>query len=223
MTLPQTNVLQEKGRKFLTFIRTMRLLWQAAPLSLGVLSGIALLQGLMPVFTIYLTKLVVDAAVALAGGGQGALPLWQLISLWCVSLLAGTGITPWRTLIVQNLHDRFDAYLNRMLLDKANSLPDLGHYENPQFYDDVQFLRSQVRFRPLNFILSSNNLAPLLIRLVALVVLLGSLVWWLPLLMLVALVPELIISLKMERFLFWGQNAKKQSSARNELCDERGA
>jgi len=176
--------------------RAVRLVWSVAPWQTSVLAGLVVLQGLVPAFGVYLTKLVVDAVVALTTGTDAGLPLWQLVALWGAALVLGSALGPWITLLQGNLGERLTLHVNLLLIRKANALPDLSPFEDAAFHDDMDVLRRQASYKPLNLLFCLMTVGHNLITILALLALLGSLAPWLPLLVLVVTVPQAILDME---------------------------
>ncbi|HUM72162.1 MAG TPA: hypothetical protein PLK31_25335, partial [Chloroflexota bacterium] len=100
---------QRVRRLFINFLDILALMWQANPVALAGVILLNILQGLLPLMTAWVTKLLFDLlAQRLAGETTFVWPslLW-LIAAQTVLLLAGQLVTP--------LAAYFKAELNRQL------------------------------------------------------------------------------------------------------------
>ncbi|HEY1013876.1 MAG TPA: ABC transporter ATP-binding protein, partial [Herpetosiphonaceae bacterium] len=138
---------------------------------------------------------IIDAAGHGAWGGLGA----GLLAAWAAAALAGQLIAQWVMLVQASLNERFTAHVEQQLIRKANSLPDLGAFEDPAFYDDLQTLTRQAPHRPLNLMATTVILAPALLTSAGLLSLLGGIAPWLPPLLIATTLPLGAANLRLQR------------------------
>ncbi|AFY46992.1 ABC-type multidrug transport system, ATPase and permease component [Nostoc sp. PCC 7524] len=176
--------------------RSLPLLWAAAPREIIILITVTLLQGFLPAVSVWITKLVVDAvATALSDGGElGWTILLPLVAGWVGALLLTTLLDPWRTALQGNLNDKLMAHMSLMLMRKANTLPDLSRFEDSQFYDELQLLQERVGYQPLSFLENLVELVRSLVTVVVMVALLIPLGFWIPLVIAIATIPQVVVS-----------------------------
>jgi ATP-binding cassette subfamily B protein len=184
------------------------LIWAAA--RRWTLAWVILLvvQGLLPVATVYLTRLLVDSLVA-AMGAHGS---WE--SLRPTLLLAGLmalvlvlaellqGATEWiRTAQSELIQDHISA-----LIHAKSAAVDLAFYESPEYYDQLHRARDDASSRPLALLDSIGGLAQNGITLLAMAVVLIPYGLWLPLLLFVSILPALVVVLRFDwRYHQWWQ------------------
>lgn len=149
------------------------------------MSGMLLIQGLMPALTIWLVKEVVDTVSSGVGLGNVAL----LVTLWAGAALVSQLVAQWVMLVQASLNERFTAHIELLLMRKANSLPDLAAFEDSTFYDSLQLLTKQAAHRPVNLMATTVNIVPNFVASISLLTLMSSLAWWLPPLLVVATLP----------------------------------
>jgi len=177
----------------------LRLAWSASPNDVISLTVITLFQGLFPVFTIYITKLVVDTITT----QTSMMPTAQLVALWALGLVLGQGLDPWRARTSGNLNERLSNAVLLGTIRKANSFPNLEPFEDQNFYSDLQTIYNEANFRPINFVFQTLNIATAIVASVGFLSLLGSLAWWIPVLILATGLPNLIVQQNVERSGFW--------------------
>lgn len=175
--------------------RSLGLLWLAAPGVCTIMAGLLVLQGAMPPLSIWLFKQIIDSVSRGAWLGSGAL----LLGLWAGAALAAQLITQWAMLAQASLNERCTAYVERMLIHKANSLPDLAAFEDRAFYDDLQMLTRLAPYRPLNLMATTVQLLPNLVASAGLLILLGAQADWLPWLLIVTTLPLGWANLRLQR------------------------
>ncbi len=175
--------------------QTLKLVWQAAGTWTLAWVFLLLLQGVLPLATVYLTKVVVDALVqALRSGGN-----WQEVGplvLWG-GLLAGILLL---TELLLNLSqwlratqaDMVQDHVSGLIQAKAVAL-DLAFYETPEYYDRLYRARVDAFSRP---VLLLENLGALLQNGITLTAMAGVLLaysWWLPLVLIFGTLPALAV------------------------------
>jgi ATP-binding cassette subfamily B protein len=175
--------------------RSLRLMWVAAPAVCTSMAGLLILQGAMPPLSIWLFKQIIDSVSQGTWVGSGAL----LLGLWAMASLATQLITQWVMLVQSSLNERFTAYVERMLIQKANSLPDLAAFEDQTFYDDLQMLTRLAPYRPLNLMATTVQLLPNMVASTGLLVLLGTQAAWLPWLLIITTLPLGWANLRLQR------------------------
>ena len=211
------NTQTEKQSSFLRILpilyRSLPLLWGAAPLETTLLALLLFVQGLVPAFSIWLIKIVVDEVMVIAEGGTGSFPIMGLVALWGAALLVEAIIGPWVLWLVGNLNEKLTAHINLILMRKANSLPDLYAFENVEFYNDLQLLQKQAASRPVNLVVILVSASRQLVTVSAMLLLMGSLSWWLPFLILVVAVPQARVMLELQGAT-WKTLIKRSSDSR---------
>ncbi len=198
---PQGHSLLTKIRRALQLDLALRLVWQSAPGWTAASLSITFLQGVLPLATLYLTKLVLDSAatgltaankaqafgqtlvyVALSGGVQLFSALLSALSS-VVNTAQSTAVTNYVSGVIQ-----------------AKSVEvDLAFYENPQYYDKLQRAQNEASFRP---VLVVNNLVQALqsgISLLAMGGLLLSFNWIMGIVLVVAVSPAVFTRLRYSR------------------------
>ena len=148
--------------------RTIGLVWKSAPGGLVALVFLVVAAAAFPLSVAWVGKLIVDAVVAAQAAAPGpardaavAVAIrWVLVEL---GLFVAISLTE-RTigLCRQLVGSRLSIDINVKILEKALTL-NLGHFENPEFYDKLVRARREASSRPLslvqqNFVLLRNTL-----------------------------------------------------------------
>lgn len=201
-------------------LRSLSLLWSAAPKEASFITLLIVLRGLLPAASISISKLVVDrVAISLAGSGElGLLSIGILVAGWVGVLLLEDVLTPWMEVIQGNLNDKLTAHISLLLMDKANSFPDLSRFEDSKFYDELQILQRKLTYQPFQLLQSLAEGGRSFVTLSTMVVLLAPLEIWIPLLMIVAIIPQMIVSLQYEMQIWLTQYGKSPQSRRMQYC-----
>jgi ATP-binding cassette subfamily B protein len=118
----------------------------------GALGGLTLVAALLPLAVAYVGKVIIDAVVA----GDTALTLRLVLLELGVMALQALAMRS-LALVRQLLGARLSVDINLMILRKAQTL-DLRHFEDPEFYDQLQRARREASSRPLSVITDSFTL-----------------------------------------------------------------
>src|SRR2546425_2901194 len=182
---PQPPTLRMVAVKAAVYARALRMLSAAAPVECALLAALLVVQGAAPPLGVWLVREVVDAVVA----DRGTAALALLVALWAGAALLGQLTGDWALLVQGSLNERVTARVELALMSKASQLPDLAPFEDPAFYDELQVLTREATHRPLNLMVIHLYVVPSALTSLGLLLLLGRLAWWLPALLLVAILP----------------------------------
>ena len=194
----------------LHLLPAFKLVWQSSPRWMIARIAVLVFQGVLPLASLYLLKLVIDqvalstTAVDKSAAFQQVLLL--LLLLGGVMLLASV-ITSIAELVSTAQTQRVTDFMQNLLLEKSVAA-DLEYYENAQYYDTLQRAQQEAPFRP-NQIL--NRVAQILQNSISLAGILGllvSLYWGLAAILLVAAFPALLVRLKFSKVLYHWQRRR---------------
>lgn len=178
--------------------RALKIVWAAAPGWTAASLALVAVQGVLPVFTVYLTRAVVNALVAVvdSGGAAASLgPAALAIGLMGLVLLAsellGSAAGYVRTALAEQVQDA----MNGLIHAQAVAL-DLSFYESPAYYDQLQRASIDAVDRPLGLLESLSGLLQSAITLAAMAGVLFTFAWWLPLALLAGTLPALWVALR---------------------------
>lgn len=201
-------------------LRALSFLWSAAPKETFFVTLFIVLQGLLPAASISISKLVVDrVATSLTESRElGFFSIGILVAGWVGALLLEVVLIPWVQALQGNLNDKLTAHLSLFLMNKANSFPDLSRFEDSKFYDELQILQQQLNYQPFKLLQSLAEGGRSFVTLSTMVVLLAPLGAWIPLLVIVAIIPQVIISLQYEMQIWLTLFEKSPQSRRMQYC-----
>jgi ATP-binding cassette subfamily B protein len=103
-------------------------------------------RAFIPVATLWVGKLIIDAVVMLREAPLDLSWLWQLVALEIVIVLAGEILARASALVESLLGDLFANYASMRLMAHAATL-DLFHFEDPAFCDRLERARRQTTNR----------------------------------------------------------------------------
>lgn len=186
-------------------IPALRLVWQSSPKWTVLRLLLVTLQGFLPLMSIYLVKLLVDALT-----DRSANP--QLVLQQSTPLLAGViGITlvtllcrAFSELVNMAQTQRVSDYMRSILHAKSISI-DLAYYENPHYHDTLQRAQQDATTRPNQILTRLAQVGQNTISLVAMVGLLLTLHWGIAIVLLLAAMPTILVRLRYTRQLYHWQ------------------
>jgi ATP-binding cassette, subfamily B, bacterial len=204
----------------------LRFVWQSGPrLSLVNLSTV-IVQGTLPLLGIYLMKLVIDAITAgIAASDKGAAfrHVLLLMGIGLLLIIAGILFNSIAGLVLEAQAQSVTDYMHDLLHAKAIEV-DLEYYENSQYYDTLYRTKQEAPYRPARILSDLLQIGRNSISLLAFSGLLFSLHWSVPVILLAASFPSVIVGFKYSRkFYHWQCNStlkERKGSYLSELLTE---
>jgi ATP-binding cassette, subfamily B, bacterial len=194
--------------QFPFLLRALRLVWAAAPIWTLAWASLLIVQGLLPVATVYLTRTLVNQLVAsIRSGGS-----WEQIqpTLILAAVMLGImaliellqSVTEWiRTAQSELVQDHISALIHA----KSVSV-DLAFYELPEYHDHLYRARDDASYRPLALLESLGGMTQNGLTLVAMGAVLIPYGVWLPLALLASTLPALWVLVRFDwRYHQWWQ------------------
>lgn len=168
------------------------------------------IQGLFPSANLYILKSLTETL------GQDHLlskAAWVLGS-WAVLILLENIITPLAQMTRIKVNERIHSHFSLMLMKKANSLLGLEAFENKFFQDEMAVLREETKSKPLNLMYILTDSLKEIITIVSVLLLLGSISPWLPVVIACSVLPQVIFAFSSEKkvwdySLFQSEDARK--------------
>jgi ATP-binding cassette, subfamily B, bacterial len=124
----------------------IKLVWQTHRGYAASMVALRLVRAFVPVATLWVGKLIIDAVVAALDTGPDFARLWKLVALEIAIVLAGEILARASGLVESLLGDLFSNYTSVRLMEHAAQL-DLYHFEDPDFYDQLERARRQTTAR----------------------------------------------------------------------------
>lgn len=190
--------------------RAVGMVWRCAPGWTAANVTLIFVQGLLPLLSLYLMKLVVDSIAtglsgANAGEAFGRVMFFMLLAGGAMlfgalcSSIAGL-VTQYQTQIVSDhMHDVLHAKSIEM---------DLEYYESAQYYDKQHRAQREGPSRPNSIVNGLIKVGQSAVSLLAITALLLSLHWGVALILFVAVVPETLVQLKFAGRMFRWQRQR---------------
>ena len=195
--------------------RALRLVWASSPrwTSLGL--GLVLVQALLPLLALYLTKLVVDAVAAGArdpsAGGFGEVLV--LIGLAALVGLAAAVADTLSGLATEAQGQVVTDHVLNVLHDRSVQV-DLEYYENPAYHDTLHRAQREAPYRPPRVLSGLLSVVRSAATTVGIVILLATVHWILAALLFVAVGPGLLVRLRHSNRRYRWQREQASSERR---------
>jgi ATP-binding cassette subfamily B protein len=124
----------------------VRLVWETHRRLTAAMVALRLVRAAVPVATLWVGKLIIDAVVALRESQADLTRLWQLVALEVAIVTVGEVLSRASVLVESLLGDLFSNHTSVRLMEHASTL-DLYHFEDPAFYDQLERARRQTTSR----------------------------------------------------------------------------
>lgn len=203
--------LSDKLQVAARFVPALKLVWQSSPAWTIARIALIVLQGLLPLASIYLVKLLVDAITGTEGLGnvEPQLLLRQIMPL--LIGLSGVALvilvcSTFSELVNTAQTKKVSDYMRSILHRKSVEL-DLAYYENARYHDTLQRAQQEAAYRPNQILTRLAQVGQNSISLVAMVGLLLTLHWGILAVILVAAIPSVLVRTRYTRVLYKWQRA----------------
>jgi len=177
---------------------TLRLLWNGGSKWSIANLVLVILQGLIPVTSIYLLKLIVDAVtlgLQLPDKTAALERIAMLVGIAFGVAVLGVVIRVISRVVNNALAELLSDYVYELLHAKSIEI-DLACYDNSDYYDVLHQAQSQAIYRPHNIMLEMIAIAQCSISLVAIITLLFSLHWSFAFILFLLTIPGIAVRLR---------------------------
>lgn len=184
--------------------RALKFIWDAAPGWTIASVIILIVQGVLPVMTVYLTRSVVDAMVAVIenDGEDGTLQTAiNFILMMAAIMIVAELIGNLKSYVNTYMIDRTKDYMFRYIHKKTVAV-DMAFYESAAYYDQLTRASTDAMTQPLNLLNNITSFLQVVITLLAMIGILFSFAWWIPLVLLLGAIPAFGVSLFISQKLF---------------------
>lgn len=175
--------------------RALNLVWTAAPRWTASWAVLLVVQGLLPVAMVYLTRVVVDRLAVSATDGlalgsmrQVLAPAAMLAGLYLISETMRAATRLVRTAQADLVRDHVSDLIHRKTM-----LADVAQFESPQFHDRLHRARRDSHEGPTALVQNLGSLVQYSITLGAMALVLVSFGWWVPVALFASTVPALAV------------------------------
>ena len=212
MIMKVSKFIKEKIQIAFRFIPALRLVWQSSPGWTIARVILVLIQGILPLASIYLTKLVIDTVTTNLNKIEPTevfdkvLPLLILAGLLTIiTTLCGS-----LTELVNTAHSmKVTDYMQGIVHAKSIEA-DLGYYENAKYHDALKRAQQEAPYRPPQILNRLAGVGQNGISLGAMVGLLLSLHWGIIGIIVVAAIPAVLVRMQYSRIIHAWQRKRTE-------------
>lgn len=124
----------------------IKLVWQTHRGYSTAMVVLRLIRAFTPVAGLWIGKLIIDTVIAMREAQPNFAYLWKLVAIEIAIVLVGEVLARVSSLVESLLGDLFSNYSSVRLMEHAARL-DLYHFEDPNFYDQLERARRQTSQR----------------------------------------------------------------------------
>jgi ATP-binding cassette subfamily B protein len=193
--------ITDLSRQARFYPRALRLIWAATHRLTLIWVVLLIVQGLLPVATIYATKKLVDGLVGAAGTGFDwahlgavATPALFMAGLLLLGELLQAGLEWVRAYQAEYVQDHIAD-----LIHTQSVTVDLAFYETPEYFDHLQRAQGDGSARSLALLENTGSLLQGSLTLLAMAAVLVGYTPWLPLILIFGTLPALITVFRANR------------------------
>jgi ATP-binding cassette subfamily B protein len=202
--MPLAESLRAKIRRSLRLDLALRFVYQSAPGWTWANLAFVVIQGPLPLASLYLMKLLIDRVTQ--GLQTSNFDLNRV--LWVVVLMAAVNLFSSLVGVVAGLVSQAQSmivtdYMQNIIHAKSVEV-DLQYYENPAYYDTLRRAQQEAPFRPLHILQGLTQLGQSAISLLAMSALLLSFNWVFGLVLIITVLPGFVVRLRYSgQFYHW--------------------
>jgi ATP-binding cassette subfamily B protein len=196
--------------------RALVLVWDSARGWTSAGLGLMAIQSFLPLLTLYLIKLTVDAVAAGISAPDKAAALNKVL-LW----ITLTGLAALLTAGCRALADIVKEHQSQLVTDhvtdvihRQSAAVDLAYYENPSYYDTLHRAQQEAPNRPNHIVQALTQLGQNGISLLALAGLLFYLHWAIAVVLFIAVLPGIIVKIRHADRLYKWQSRSTETERR---------
>ena len=179
------NHVKKLNQYFKELARTYHLFFKSAPLIATLVLLLAPLQAVVPLIAVAAGQKVIDQVTNHS-------PFMEMIIVWIVATAFQQFLPSLSTMVQGILTDKLTGFINISLMKKSEDLQSIRIFDDSKYFDDLQMLRDDASWRPVNLIVFGVSVLQSFLTLAFTLVYLARYNWWLALLLLVVMVPQSI-------------------------------
>ncbi len=201
-------------RRRLRLFSTLSFVWESAPHWTVANIALTVVQGILPLASLYLMKVFVDrvtvgatgnVAISDAFSGVVVVVVWMggLAILSALVGLLGTWInTNQSMLVTDHMQD---------IIHAQSIAVDMEYYENPDFYDKLQRAQREAPMRPLRILNNLTSLGQNSLMLVGVTGLLLTFHWAIGIVLALTVLPSFVIRVHFNRVMYKWQRGRTET------------
>jgi len=191
----------------------IKLVWRAAPSWTVLNVALAVVQGILPLFAVYLMKLIVDAVTQGITAADHAAAFRT--AAFYILLAAAVGLA---TALLRSLGTLVSEAMGQVVTDHVSDIihsksiaVDLEYYENSKYYDALHRAQQEAPSRPMRIVTDLLSTAQSFISMIAMAALLFTLHWSVGLIVVLAAIPGALVRVRFSRKMYAWQRARTMS------------
>lgn len=177
--------LQKLNQYFKELTRTYRLFFKSAPLVATCVLLLAPLQAVITLLAVAAGQKVIDQVTNRS-------PFMEMIIVWIVATAFQQFLPSLSTMVQGVLTDKLTGFINISLMKKSADLQSISIFDDSKYFDDLQMLRDDASWRPVNLIVFGVSVLQSFLTLAFMLIYLARYNWGLALLLLVVMIPQSI-------------------------------
>jgi ATP-binding cassette, subfamily B, bacterial len=204
--------LQKKIKQALRFIPALHLVWQSSPSWTIARIVLVSIQGILPLASIYLAKLIIDTVTANLNAPDKTAIFHQVLPLLILAAVVTVITTLCQSLteLVNTAHaQQVTDYMQGIIHDKSIEA-DLEYYENAEYHDALQRAQQEAPYRPPQILNRLAEIGRNGISLVAMIGLLLMLHWSIIGVLFVAAIPTVLVRIRYSRVMYRWQRRRTE-------------
>jgi ATP-binding cassette subfamily B protein len=214
--MPPPESIRHKIKNALRIDRAFLLVWKAGRKWTLLSICLTVIQGVIPLLTLYIMKLIVDtiAYAVQSGDTSGSLErVIYLIIAATVIAIVQAGIRLLGNYVSEAQGAVVTDFVSSKLHEKSIAL-DLAFYENPKYHDTLHRAQREGPYRPTKIVNGLTRMLQNAVSLVAMVGLLFIFHWGVGVLLFVATIPGMFVQVIYARKRFVWQKKRTQEERR---------
>jgi ATP-binding cassette, subfamily B, bacterial len=207
---PENWNKENRTKNILSLRQALTLVWESAPWLTLASAVLIVAQGILPLVTLYLLKLIIDAVTAGQSSGGIENPFYGVVVLIIIfsAIILLTFLT--RTLSVyvnESQAAQTTDHIQNILHAKSVEV-DLEYYENPAYYDTLYLAQQEATVRPTRIVNGLFLVGQSGIALLTLLFVLISFSWLMVLLLAIAVIPAAVVRWKYASRIYQWRNSR---------------
>ncbi len=177
--------------------RTLGIVWTAARAWIILWAVLLVVQGLLPVALVYLTRALVDQIAAALNNSRSPIdwsPILVLVGAFAAVVLLGEVLSSVASWVRSAQSELVQDHISALVHDQSIAV-DLAFYEFPDYYDRLHRARSDASYRPMALVEGIGSVVQNAITLAAMAVVLVPYGPWLPVALLISTLPAFFVVL----------------------------
>ena len=207
-----SQIIKEKIQSALLFIPALRLVWQSSRGWTIARIILVIIQGIIPLASIYLAKLIIDTVTTNLNTVDKIAVFRQVLPLLLIAGLITIITTLCQSLteLVNTAHSQKVTDYMQWIIHHKSIEADLEYYENAKYHDALQRAQQDAPYRPPQILNRLAQVGQHGLSLLAMVGLLLSLHWGIIGILLIAAIPAVLVRTRYSRVMYRWQRRRTQ-------------